>query len=93
MNFLKTTILNGLFVLLPLMLLWIGIKEIGGLLTEMATPIADLFQNRLGLLCHGAKLAAVATHVGHFVRNDQVVLTVHCALHVVAHHACAAAVH
>ena len=43
MNFLKNTILNGLFVLLPLMLLWIGLKEIGGLLTEMATPIADLF--------------------------------------------------
>jgi uncharacterized membrane protein len=43
MNFVKTTLLAGLFVLLPLMLLWIGIKEIGGLLTEMATPIADLF--------------------------------------------------
>jgi uncharacterized membrane protein len=43
MNFLKSTLLGGLFVLLPLMLLWIGIKEIGGLLVEMATPIADLF--------------------------------------------------
>jgi len=43
MNFLKSTLLGGLFVLLPLMLLWIGLKEIGGLLVEMATPIADLF--------------------------------------------------
>lgn len=42
-NFLKSTLLTGLFVLLPLMLLWIGVKEIGGLLTEMATPIAGLF--------------------------------------------------
>ena len=43
MNFLKTTVLGGLFVLLPLMLLWIGLKEIGGLLAIMATPIADIF--------------------------------------------------
>jgi uncharacterized membrane protein len=43
MKFLKTTLLGGLFVLLPLMLLWIGLREIGGLLTEMAAPIADLF--------------------------------------------------
>ncbi len=41
MNFLKTTMLAGLFVLLPLMLLWIGLKEIGGLLEVMAQPIAD----------------------------------------------------
>ena len=43
MKFLKTTLLGGLFILLPLMLLWIGLKEIGGLLEAMATPIADLF--------------------------------------------------
>ena len=43
MNFLKTTLLGGLFILLPLMLLWIGLKEIGALLVDMATPIADLF--------------------------------------------------
>jgi uncharacterized membrane protein len=43
MSFLKSTLLGGLFILLPLMLLWIGLKEIGGLLVEMATPIADLF--------------------------------------------------
>ena len=43
MNFTKTTLLGGLFVLLPLMLLWIGMKEIAGLLVAMATPIADMF--------------------------------------------------
>ena len=46
MKFLKTTLLGGLFVLLPLMLLWIGLKEIGGLLVEMATPIADMFPGK-----------------------------------------------
>jgi len=43
MNFLKTTLLGGLFILLPLMLLWVGMKEIGALLADMATPIADMF--------------------------------------------------
>jgi uncharacterized membrane protein len=42
-NFIKTTLLGGLFILLPLMLLWLGLKEIAGLLIAMATPIADLF--------------------------------------------------
>ena len=43
MNFVKNTLLGGLFILLPLILLWLGLKEIGGLLVAMATPIADLF--------------------------------------------------
>lgn len=42
MNFLKTTVLGGLFILLPIMLLWMGLLEIGGLLATMATPIADI---------------------------------------------------
>ena len=42
MKFLKTTLLGGLFILLPLMLLWMGLKEIAGLLVAMATPIADM---------------------------------------------------
>jgi len=42
-NFLKSRILTGLFVLLPIMLLWIGLREIGGLLASMAEPIADMF--------------------------------------------------
>ena len=47
MNFLKTTLLGGLFILLPLMLLWLGLKEIGGLLVSMATPIADMIPGKL----------------------------------------------
>lgn len=46
MNFLKERVLAGLYVLLPLMLLWIGLREIGGLLAEMATPIADMFPSK-----------------------------------------------
>ena len=46
MNFLKTTLLGGLFILLPLMLLWIGLKEIAGLLEAMATPIADIISGQ-----------------------------------------------
>jgi uncharacterized membrane protein len=42
MNFLKTTVLGGLFILLPIMLLWMGLIEIGGLLAIMAAPIADI---------------------------------------------------
>jgi uncharacterized membrane protein len=41
-KFLKSTILTGLYVLLPIMLMWIGLREIGGLLAEMATPLADM---------------------------------------------------
>ena len=43
MNFLKNSILTGLYVLLPLLLLWIGLREIGELLAAMAEPIADMF--------------------------------------------------
>ena len=43
MQFIKSRILTGLYVLLPLMLLWIGLREIGGLLAVMAEPIADMF--------------------------------------------------
>ena len=46
MKFLKTTLLGGLFILLPLMLLWMGLKEIGGLLVAMATPIADMIPGK-----------------------------------------------
>ena len=46
MNFLKTTLLGGLFILLPLTLLWMGLKEIAGLLEAMATPIADMIPGK-----------------------------------------------
>lgn len=43
MQFIKSRLLTGLYVLLPLMLLWLGLREIGGLLAAMAEPIADSF--------------------------------------------------
>ena len=46
MNFIKSRILTGLYVLLPLMLLWLGLREIGGLLASMAEPIADMFPSK-----------------------------------------------
>ena len=46
MQFLKSSLLTGLYVLLPLLLLWLGLREIGGLLAEMAKPIADMFPSR-----------------------------------------------
>ena len=43
MEFIKSRILTGLYVLFPLMLLWLGLREIGGMLANMVDPIADLF--------------------------------------------------
>jgi uncharacterized membrane protein len=45
-QFIKSRVLAGLYVLLPLMLLWIGLREIGGLLADMAEPIADMFPSK-----------------------------------------------
>jgi uncharacterized membrane protein len=42
-EFLKTTILGGLFVLLPVILVYLALSEVLDLLVAMATPIADLF--------------------------------------------------
>ena len=41
--FLKTTALGGLFVILPLLLLYLLIDEALGLIIALATPIADMF--------------------------------------------------
>jgi uncharacterized membrane protein len=43
LEFLKTCALGGLFVLLPLLLLWVLLDEALGLVVALATPIADLF--------------------------------------------------
>ena len=43
MEFLKTTTLGGLFILLPLLLLFLLLSEVMDLLVGIATPIADLF--------------------------------------------------
>ena len=42
-EFFKTTILGGLFVLLPIILLYLALGEVMGVLVAMATPFADLF--------------------------------------------------
>jgi len=42
-NLIKSALLTGLYVLLPLLLLGIGLAEIGGLLAAMVDPIADMF--------------------------------------------------
>ena len=42
-GFLKTTILGGLFVLLPIIILYLALGEAMGVLVAMATPFADLF--------------------------------------------------
>jgi len=42
-EFLKTTVLGGLFVLLPVILIYLALAETLEILVLMATPIADLF--------------------------------------------------
>jgi uncharacterized membrane protein len=43
LEFLKTSAIGGLFILLPVLLLYLLLKEIFDLVVELATPIADLF--------------------------------------------------
>jgi uncharacterized membrane protein len=43
LEFFKTTIFGGLFVLLPVILIYLILDETIGILVLMATPIADLF--------------------------------------------------
>ena len=43
LEFLKTTAMGGLFVLLPILLLYLLVAEALGLIVALATPIADLF--------------------------------------------------
>ena len=43
LDFLKTTALGGLFVLLPILLLYLLLAELLQLVVALATPIADLF--------------------------------------------------
>jgi uncharacterized membrane protein len=42
-NFFKSALVNGLAILLPIVLVFLAIKEIFELLVGVATPIADLF--------------------------------------------------
>jgi uncharacterized membrane protein len=43
LNFLKSAVVNGLVILIPLILVFLAIKEIIGLMINVATPIADMF--------------------------------------------------
>jgi uncharacterized membrane protein len=43
LEFLKTTLIGGLFVLLPILLLYLLLSEALDLIVAIATPIADLF--------------------------------------------------
>ncbi|MBW2407189.1 MAG: hypothetical protein JRF17_07455 [Deltaproteobacteria bacterium] len=43
LEFLKPTAMGGLFVLLPVLLLYLLLAEALGLIVALATPIADLF--------------------------------------------------
>jgi len=43
LEFLKTTAMGGLFVLLPILLLYLLLSEALDLIVAVATPIADLF--------------------------------------------------
>ena len=42
-NFLKSTVVNGLVILIPLVLVLVAIREIFSLMISFATPIADMF--------------------------------------------------
>ena len=42
-QFVKTSLLGGILVLLPLMLFYLLVDELLGLVVALATPIADLF--------------------------------------------------
>ena len=42
-NFLKSTVVNGLVILIPLVLVLVAIREIISLMISFATPIADMF--------------------------------------------------
>jgi uncharacterized membrane protein len=42
-KFLKSAVVNGLVILIPLVLIFLAIKELIGLMISFATPIADLF--------------------------------------------------
>jgi len=43
LNFFKSALVNGLVILLPVVLVFLAIKEILAMLVGIATPIADLF--------------------------------------------------
>ncbi len=59
-DFLKTTVIGGLFILLPLLLLELMLVEIFELIVLLATPIADLFPKSWIEAVNAPALVAVA---------------------------------
>jgi uncharacterized membrane protein len=59
LEFLKTTIIGGLFVMLPVLLVYLTLAEALGLIVALATPVADLLFDNHDLLAKFPVLFAV----------------------------------
>jgi uncharacterized membrane protein len=64
LKFLKSSLMNGLLILLPILFLIVVIKEFLGLLIGLATPIADLFPREAIESIHETNILAVLIIVG-----------------------------
>lgn len=64
MDFLKTTALGGLFVLLPILLFYLLLAELLGVMVALATPIADLFPQGTFERINAPVLVAVVLIIG-----------------------------
>ena len=63
-EFLKTTVIGGLFVLLPVLLLYMLMAELLQLVVALATPIADLFPDDVFAQTEAPVLIALILIVG-----------------------------
>jgi uncharacterized membrane protein len=64
LEFLKTTVIGGLFVLLPVLLLYMLLSEALQLVVALATPIADLFPKEMFAKTEAPVLIALILIVG-----------------------------
>ena len=63
-DLLKTTVIGGLFVLLPVLLLYMLLAEALQLVVALATPIADLFPQGIFAQAEAPVLIALILIVG-----------------------------
>jgi uncharacterized membrane protein len=63
-KFFKSALVNGLSILLPVVLVFLGIKEIFSLLVNIATPIADMFPENTFDAIKETEIIAVLLIVG-----------------------------
>ena len=70
LEFLKTTVIGGLFVLLPVLLLYMLLSEALQLVVALATPIADLFPKEVFAQIEAPVLIALILIVGVSFRWD-----------------------